>query len=774
MLPEHWQEINKIFSLALSRPPSVRPAYLDVICSDNAALREPVAALLAAVEEAANSSAPTVTQTAAPLQWEEKDGLAGTRIGAYLLEREAGRGGMGLVYLATRADGQFEQTVALKLVKPDPFSQEWVARFQQERQTLARLHHPNIALLHDGGVSEQGWPYFAMEYIDGLPIDLYCQRQRLNLAARLRLFREVMAAVQYAHQNLIVHRDLKPSNILVTSDGVPKLLDFGIAKWLNEDAALHITSINHRVLTPEYASPEQIKGEAITTASDIYTLGVLLYHLLTGRSPYRLSHYTSHELERAIREQEPEPPSAAMNRTQPGKGEKSSPALPPEEFIVDGNPEKWRRSLRGDLDNITLKALAKEPAKRYSSVEQFSEDLRRHFEGLPVSARPNSLTYLSVKFMRRNKAVMFASAMLMVIVIFMVNTNLQSQRISRERDKTNQVSKFLEQVFIASDPNESRGDTVTARELLDRGATRVRSELRNQPEEQARLLNQIGDIYRKLGRHDRAEPLLREALEIRRRIHGNEHIDVTASLNSLGSLLQYQGKYTEAEPLLREALSTNRKLLGNQHYDVAISASNLGLALIEEGKLDEAEPFFHEAVTILRWLFPDGHEDLAATQNNLGLISMAKGDYVSAEREFRDVLVMTRKVLASGNPTLGFPLRNLATALYKQKKYREALPLLREALPLLLQSFPEGHWLMATVQTALGGCLTGLQEYAEAEIHLRPAHDYLKTHLGNEHKHTREAAQLLIMLYEAWGKPGEAEVYRSVPSPLEKEADEAL
>ncbi|MGH7600996.1 MAG: tetratricopeptide repeat protein, partial [bacterium] len=609
-----------------------------------------------------------------------------------------------------------------------------------------------------------------MEYIEGEPLDVYCDQQQCDTQTRVRLFREVLAGVQHAHQHFLVHRDLKPGNILVTAEGVPKLLDFGIVKWLQASGrAPNLTLPGAQPMTLEYASPEQVKGEAVTTVSDVYTLGVLLYELLTGHSPYRKSINKSYDLQKAICEQEPETPSAAISRIEPVPAADQQPAktLTPETVSAtrEGSHQKLRRRLAGDLDSIVLKALRKEPQRRYSSAEQFSEDLGHYLDGQAVSAHEATFTYRAAKFIRLHKFGVGAATLVLLLSLgFGLAMAFQVERTKRERDKAQQVSKFLADIFTASDPNHSKGDSVTARELLDRGAEQARNELQNQPEMQAQLLYQIGDIYRKLDRLDRAETLLRESLATRRRLFGDKHTEVTASLYSLGSLLYNQGKYAQAETLQSEALATNRELLGNQHYEVGVSANDLGLTMMARGKLAEAEPLFREAEAIFRRLLPDTQQDLAGVLNNLGVVSEAKGDYPTAEREFRKVLEMARRVLTASDPRLAFPLKNLAVALCKQNKYEEAEPFLREALPLLQGMFPQGHWLLASVQSTLGGCLISLQKYQESERLLLSAYEYFQKHPEHEEKIIGEAQRGLVKLYETWGKPQKAEEYRQLLS----------
>lgn len=403
MTPERWQQVKALFEQALERPPDERAAFLDQACHGDEALRREVRSLLSSHDDAPGFLDQPLSLDAPS----GDDGAAhtGQRIGAYRLVREIGHGGMGAVYLAERADGQFHQQVAVKFVRHGVDSATLRRRFRAERQILARLDHPHIARLIDGGVSENGLPYLAMEYVEGTRIDHYCDAHHLSTNKRLRLFLAVCKAVHYAHQNLIVHRDLKPSNILVTEGGTVKLLDFGIAKLLDDNAAAtpldEAPRTGMRVMTPEYASPEQIRGEPVTTAFDVYALGIILYELLAGQRPYRLSGLSPGEMERIVCEKAPARPSTAVTREAQTDAMR---AATPEEIsrMRSTQPDKLRRRLAGDLDTLVMMALHKDPSRRYRSVGQLSEDLRRHLDGLPVTARPDSFAYRISKFIRRH------------------------------------------------------------------------------------------------------------------------------------------------------------------------------------------------------------------------------------------------------------------------------------------------------------------------------------------------------------------------------------
>jgi eukaryotic-like serine/threonine-protein kinase len=442
MTPERWQKIDQLLDEALNFEPHKRGAFLDVACIDDAQLRREVESLLASSEQAGDFIEPPLLSSDETTDNDSAD-LAGQALGSYRLLREIGRGGMGVVYLAVRADDEFKKQVAIKVVQAGPHNKDLQRRFRRERQILANLNHPNIAQLMDGGTTRQGVPYIVMEFVEGVPITEYCDAGKLSITERLKLFRIVCAAVQYAHQSLVIHRDLKPGNILVTVDGEVKLLDFGIAKLLDADTGPRnskITSGLH-VMTPEYASPEQIQAEMVTTASDVYSLGVVLYELLTGHYPYRFKDRSLSEIMRVICEQEPEPPSRAISRVEirAEANGKTQTTISPESVsrTREGKPEKLRARLRGDLNDIALMALRKDPQRRYRTVEQLSDDIRRHLEGRPVAARKATLVYRASKFIRRYKTGAAVAAIIMLTLLGGILATLRQASIARQeaRDK---------------------------------------------------------------------------------------------------------------------------------------------------------------------------------------------------------------------------------------------------------------------------------------------------------------------------------------------------
>jgi serine/threonine-protein kinase len=686
-------------------------------------------------------------------------------IGAYQLVRRIGEGGMGTVHLAVRADKEFKKNVAIKVIRKGMDSQEIVARFRRERQILSSLDHPNIAKLLDGGTTEEGLPYFVMEHISGRPLTDYCDSHKLTTRERLELFRLVCSAVQYAHQSLVVHRDLKPANILVTADGIPKLLDFGIAKILNPDVFsgdLPPTATDIRVMTPEYASPEQARGDPVTTSSDIYSLGVILYELLVGRRPYHFTSRNQMEIFRVICEQEPTKPSTAVT-------EKQEKGTSPQQGTT---PEKLRKELSGDLDNIILMALRKEPQRRYASIEALSEDLRRYMENQPVQARKGTWTYRSGKYIRRHKAgVATAAVILLLLVSFAVTVTLQNVRISQQRDaaekaqakaeaerqKALKVTDFLVKLFEVNDPSQSKGETLTARQILDRGAERLQKELKNQPDVQAELMDRVGVIYKKLGMYDQAESLLRQALSIRKAQFGGDHIAVAESQHDLGVVMLKMGQYDEAEKLLREALAMHRKLLGNEHPGVATDMSDLAIVLQDQGQLDEAEKLYREALAMHRKLLGNEPPDIATDLHNLADLLRDQGQLDEAEKLYREALDIDRKLLGNEHPDVASDLYSLASVLQYQGQLDEVEKLYREALAMHRKLLGNEHPDIATDLNGLASVLQYKGQLDEAEKLFREALAMHRKLLGNEHPHVASDLNSLASVLRDQGQLDEAE-----------------
>jgi non-specific serine/threonine protein kinase/serine/threonine-protein kinase len=572
MKPERWQQVRQIFEKASALAPSGRGPYLEKACSGDAELRREVDSLLDSQSKAGSVFLQT---PAADLLSDERlqpRSRTGTRIGVYQILEEIGHGGMGEVYCATRADGQYEKEVAVKLVRGGFDSRAVLERFRNERQILATLDHPNIGRLLDGGTTDDGTPYLVMELIRGKNIDQYCDEHCLSINERLLLFAQVCRAVQYAHQRLVIHRDIKPSNILVTEDGVPKLLDFGIAKILDPSAQVEVTQL--RPMTPEYASPEQVRGEPITTATDVYSLGVVLYQLLTGCFPYAGPTTTPHELARAICETDPVRPSTAVIKPQEPRDEKPAEAVPAEERgrLRDTTPMKLRRHLRGDLDNIVLMALRKEPERRYPSVERLADDLRRQREGLPVTATRGSWSYRTSKFARRHKVSMVAAAIVLLAVLGGIAATLREAHIARRQAQIareqrqraerrfNDVRKLANSLlFELHDSIKDLPGSTPARELLVTRALEYLDSLSQEAKGDVSLQRELAVAYLKIGDvqgqprqanlGDRAgaEVSYRKALAIREALvaadpaNGELRRDLVVGYGKLSDLLRDKG-----------------------------------------------------------------------------------------------------------------------------------------------------------------------------------------------------------------------------------------
>ncbi|MGI9088870.1 MAG: serine/threonine protein kinase, partial [Chthoniobacterales bacterium] len=532
-LKRNVETLKELFHSARELPPEKRKAFLDQACGQDDELRREIDALLESDRQADGFIANQPGQLAAELFGRAQESAdVGRTIGQYKLLECVGSGGMGTVLLAERADLQFEMRVAIKLIKRGMDTDAVLRRFQHERQILASLEHPNIARLLDGGSTDDSLPYFVMEYISGERIDHYAEHQGLSIVARLELFRQVCSAVSYAHQHLVIHRDLKPSNILVTSEGVPKLLDFGIAKIIQADGAELATMTLLPAMTPEYASPEQIEGAHATTLSDVYSLGAVLYELLSGRPPYCRPTRSPEESTKAITKTQIEKPSAVVQR--------------PEDA-------RW---LRGDLDNIVLMAMRKEPARRYASAGQFSEDIRRHLEGLPVMARKDTFAYRSSKFVARNRIAVAAALLVALAVVAGLivslreagNARRQRDVAERERQKAQRINTFLQEMLGAAAP-DVKGVDIKVADVLSEASRRAQAESANEPGVMAEVLVTLGRTYLSIGLYEPAVLDLRAALETSLKANGERHSTTARSMAWLSLALVYQDKAKEGEPI---------------------------------------------------------------------------------------------------------------------------------------------------------------------------------------------------------------------------------
>ena len=643
MHSDRWRLIENLFHQAVDLTSDERRDFLTVACGADILLRAEIEKLVDGSDRAAGfiETPPALDEITINQPESVNDSLAGLRLGSYKVIKEIGRGGMGTVYLAARADQEFEKYVAIKLVTAGFDHEAIVQRFRNERQILAGLDHPNIARLLDGGTTENGSPYFVMEYIEGETIRDYADTHRLTTHERLKLFRAVCSAVHFAHQNLIVHRDIKPGNILVTADGIPKLLDFGVAKLLTPMALTgEATEVTSRVMTPEYASPEQARGETITTASDVYSLGVLLYELLTDHRPYRLSNLSLIEVIDAICEEEPSKPSTAISRTETFiRGVERREVTVTSEDVSsarDSEPNRLRRELEGDLDNIVLKAIRKEPQRRYASVEQFSEDIQRYFQRLPVIARQDTLAYRSSKFIARNKVAVAATALIIIaLVAGAVATFWQAREARRERDNAqhrfNQVRRLANSVlFDYHDDIEKLPGSTPVREKLVKDALAYLDDLSAGGSvdlklqlELAAAYEKVGDVqgapYRaNLGDYKGALISHNKALAIRSALNSGSSVDDETRLElgrsycSVGELSQVTGDIPTALQNYDKALSILSALAnGGVEVERALSVLHVrfGRALRASGELTKALEHYRQGIGITTDLLASAPDD---------------------------------------------------------------------------------------------------------------------------------------------------------------------
>jgi serine/threonine protein kinase len=660
--------------------------------------------------------------------------LAGVTIGAYTLVAPIGHGGMGSVWLASRSDGRFEGQAALKLLNAALVGRGGEERFKREGTILARLTHPHIARLIDAGVSTTGQPYLVLEYIDGRHIDRYCDEERLGIDARIRLLLDVQAAVAHAHANLIVHRDLKPSNVLVTATGQVKLLDFSIAKPIEDDAP-GATMLTHEAgvaMTPKYAAPEQVTGGAITTATDVYALGVLLYELLSGHHPAGTAPKSPSEFVKAVTETEPIRLSAAV----PSADSADTTALALKRATT---PERLRRLLQGDLETILGKALKKDPLERYPSVAEFADDLRRYIDHQPISARPDTVTYRAAKFVRRHRRSVVAAAVAAVVFIGVIG--FYAARLATERDraqvqaeKASRLSELLTRLLTGADPYRTPdAKEPTVQNLLDIGAERAANELNDQPELQAEMFTVIGRTYERMGLLAKALPLQERALAIGRRALGTEHVRVAQSLNDLGVLQRGLGNSAAAEPLLVESLAIRRRLLGNEDKDVAVTLVELARVLKDLGRTAESEAPTREALAIRKKIFGDQHRETATSKSELARLLWERGDLAGAEQLFRESLATNLRLLGPDHPNAAASKGNLAQVLNAKGESVEAETLYREALEADRRVFGASHYQYATTLNSLAGAVEAQGRLEEAQSLFEDALRIARPQLGDEH-----------------------------------------
>jgi serine/threonine-protein kinase len=739
---EHVRRVRQLFDAVIDLPPADRGPALDQLTGGDVALRREVEQVISGAESTVSmlESPVAASPGAAPVN---ADSIVGARLGPYTVVRLIGMGGMGAVYEAVRDDDQFQKRVAIKIVQRDIDSQVTLARFRRERQILASLQHRNIATLHDGGMMPDGRPFLVMEYVDGAPITTWCNTRSLPLRERVALFRQVCSAVHHAHSNLIIHRDLKPGNILVTVDGTVKLLDFGIAKLLDADDAAGadgsqpLTRGGARAFTPEYASPEQLRGDVLTTASDIYSLGVILFELLTGRRPYVTTGRALVDLERAVLYTPvPRPSSAVTDAAARLSGERNS--------------DRLRQRLQGDLDSVALTALQLEPARRYPSVEALGDDLRCYLGGLPVQAQRDRPGYRLGKFVQRNRTATITSMlMLLALIGGIVATALQARRARSEQVQATQVSAFLRGLLASVQPEIGRRDAQVS-QVLDSASKRIDRELAASPDVRAELETVIAQSYQGLGRYDEAEPHFKKSLQLRETTAGAHSAAVltglrdlaelylakgsldsaattlqdaiarepagagtpdsirAALLGDMGSLAHGQGHNVDAERWHREALAIQRRVYGPTSDVVGLSINDIGVAVGDQGRLAESEGLARQSLDVLRANHPEPNERVAKALAALATVLDFEGKAVPAESAYVETLAVRKRLLGPEHPDYTFTLFNYSMFIFDQKRYREAADYSRQILALRGKTLPESHPSIAAALQTLGRSLDKL------------------------------------------------------------------
>ncbi len=744
MTSEQWQSIKSLFERALTLPEEERAAFVKNAAGSDEQVRKKVLDMLRA--DAGPDSFLEDSCFDAAMFWEaeaNKEDYYGRRVGLYRIEAHIGEGGMGNVYLAARED-DFHKKVALKILKRGMDTDTLLKRFRQERQILANLDHPNIARLLDGGSTEDGLPYLVMEYIEGQPLTEYCDERRLGLVERLRLFVKVCRAVEYAHQNLVIHRDIKPSNIIVDKDGAPRLLDFGIARILDPDSGepRELTMEGSRVSTPEYASPEQLRGGAITTASDIYSLGVLLYKLLTGRRPQQQG--------RGGRDERPPQKPGLLVRA---RGE-APPGM---------SPDRLSRRLRGDLDNIILKALNRRPERRYASVGQFAEDIDRHLRGMPVLARGDGASYRMMKFASRHRWAIGAVALIFLTLVgAVVGISQQAAIAGEEAKKARQTLDFVEKMLSAANPLES-GRELTVEQLLDAAAGRIPEELAEQPAIESDIRSILGEAYQNLGLYEkavrqfdanialikkmgwlggekeanayrelavgvhylaeygRADSLYRKALEIYRQAGDTLSVAYGTALNDFGTLPLDQGNNEKAIDIFKESLRISLLTMDKNDVQIGITYNNLALAYDDFGAYARADTAYKRALEIFRLNYGDEHPEIANTLNNYAFVKLNVGDTLASLKLHERALAMYGRLAGEKYPSYGKTLHNVAAVNYYLGNYKTARENEEKVIELFKIYYREDHPNLASAYFLMGRILNALEQFDEARKYLNKA-----------------------------------------------------
>jgi serine/threonine protein kinase len=732
--PGQWQKIKEIVGAALEREPSQRAAFLDDVCPSGSPLRPEVDSLLSAHAAAGGLSEGALTLDS------ESASVSTKSLGPYRLLQKLGEGGMGQIWLAEQTV-PVRRMVALKLIKGGMYDESALRRFQSERQSLAIMDHPAIAKVFDAGATPDGQPYFAMEYVPGVTITEFCDRKKLKIRERLELFIRACEGVQHAHQKAIIHRDLKPANILVVEvDGkpMPRIIDFGLAKSVTpflSGESLN-TQIGGFVGTPGYMSPEQADPavQDVDTRADVYSLGVILYELLTGFLPFDTSGWKKLRLDevlRHLREDDPPKPSTKISSARDTSAPKAEArGMQPAQLVGE---------LRGDLDWIAMKALDKDRNRRYGTPSEIVEDIRRYLNNEPIVARPATAGYRLRKYVRRHSLAVAAAAVLFLLLSgFAVLQAVQLRRITRERDRANRIAGFMTAMFKVSNPSESRGNSITAREILDKSSKDIETGLSQDPELQAQMMDTMGTVYRNLGLYAPSEALLSRSLDIKRARLGPNDPGTLATADGLASTLWNEGRLAEAEKLLLTTIESQRRLLGAEHPDTLKSMHDLGIVLHNQGRDVEAEKLDRQIVEIERRVLGPEHPETLTTISDLAFVLRDEGGhYAEAEKLNREVLDARRRTLGPDHPETLRSIANLAFILQTEGGHdAEAEGLLRGVLETQRRILgPEHPDTLRTIGT-LAILLNRSGKRAAAEQLLRDLLEIQRRTLGPSHAAT--------------------------------------
>jgi serine/threonine-protein kinase len=779
MTTDQWNKIEAIVDEALERPEGDRDAFINQVCAGDQELVDHVHSFLSSVSEADQffSSGNTLKDKleeealSNDLFSKDYDSLVGNEIGAYTLTKLLGVGGMGAVFLGERTDGQFEHSAAIKIIQSGLNRSEIYTHFIRERQILAGLNHENIARLYDGGVTDSNIPYLIMEYVDGTPIDVYCNKHRLSVSERIELFKSVCNALVYAHKNLVIHRDLKPENILITDSGNVKVMDFGIARLVDTSASdssnTDVTQMS-RYVSFSNASPEQVCGDSATTTSDIYALGVLLFKLLAGVHPLPIAKRPKKGVIDLIQNQQPK--SLANRFDELPDSEKK--------LILDNRSITTSRAaklLNDDLDAITQKCLSKNPDERYQTVDDLLQDLERYKSLFPVIARDNSSVYVAKKFAARNKGAI--SAVAAFLIISLLSALFYTYEVKQERDiaqkeanKATQVTDFVMNLFKGSDPSETGGSNISARDLLNRGIERTEY-LSGQPEVQASMFEVLGRILTELGEYNDATNLLQQSIDLRLEVFGGNNLETISSYEQMGTLLSAKGDLFKAQTMLENALETRRKLQGVRQaamseanaeltyvyrrlgkYEEAEKVyrsllaiykeelgpddpltltclSSLGVTLHSSGQLEEAEQIYREVLSKRLELYDTAHPDIAMSYNNLGSLLLNLGRFDESEEMLTKSLQMRRALFGDSHPKIALTMNNLGILNRNRGQFEEAISLIEESISINREKFGRDELQTATNLFSLAELYLMDARYKEAYEYYEKSHQIFQDHL---------------------------------------------